>query len=184
MSLEVIKEVILGASGDIGTTTDPAVTDPEADASVIAALKGLLELQGGGESGVMLVSLATALSSEYDTIDVAKMSKGGIVVTHNAITATATGDEIDCRGFNGIIVECAVSAITSGNWVVEVLGCAVSGGIFGRSYDSGGGEIKTPELNVNETVNFAFVDISNYVKIKATRTTDGTLTCKITPYNR
>jgi hypothetical protein len=36
------------------------------------------------------VSLTTVLSSTYDSIDVNKMSKGGVVTAHNAITATAT----------------------------------------------------------------------------------------------
>jgi len=134
-------------------------------------------------SNPMPGTLVTSLSYEYDTIDVAKMSKGGIVVTHNAITATATGDEIDCRGFNAISVECAVSAITSGNWVVEVLGCAVSGGTFGRQWDSNSREAKVEDLDSNENFTFAFKEIANYVKIKATRTTDGTLTCTCTPMN-
>jgi len=147
-------------------------------------LKEILdELVSGGIS-TQNVDIIDRSNRVNGTIDVAKMSKGGITVAHDAITATATGDEIDCRGFSGIIVECAVSEITSGNWIIEILGCAVSGGTFGHSYDSGGGEIKTPALSINETVNFAFVDISNYIRVRATRTTDGTLTCKITPYNR
>ncbi len=128
-------------------------------------------------------TLVTSLSDEYDTIDVSKMSKGGVVVAHSAITATATSSEIDCRGFNSISVECAVSAITSGNWVVEILGDAISGGTFGRVFDSGFGEMKTDALSTNEQVTYTFVGIPNYVKIKATRTTNGTLTCKVTPMN-
>ena len=132
-------------------------------------------------------NLVTGLSSEYDTIDVSKMSKGGITVAHNAITATATSLEIDCRGFNTISVECAVSAITSGNWLVEILGCAVSGGTFGECYspkdDGTFAQQKTPVLNANGTTTYYFRGIPNYVKVKGTRTTDGTLTCTVTPMN-
>jgi hypothetical protein len=132
-------------------------------------------------------TLVTTLSSEYDTIDVSKMSKGGVVVAHNAITATATSVEIDCRGFNAISVECAVSAITSGNWLVEILGCAMSGGTFGNCFaprdDGTFIQQKTPVLNSNGDTTYYFRGIPNYMKIKATRTTDGTLTCIVTPMN-
>ncbi len=132
-------------------------------------------------------SLVTSLSSEYDTIDVAKMSKGGVIVAHDAIVATATSAAIDCRGFNTISVECAVSAITSGNWVIEILGCAIAGGTFGNCYtpkdDGTFVQQKTPVLNANGNTTYYFCGIPNYVKTKATRTTDGTLTCKVTPMN-
>jgi len=61
------------------------------------------------------INLVTTLSSVYDTIDISKMSKGIVTTSHNAITATATSSEIDCRGFNTISVEMACSAFTSGN---------------------------------------------------------------------
>ena len=83
-------------------------------------------------------NLVTVLSSEYDTINVNKMSKGGVTVAHNAIAATTASAEIDCRGFNTISVECAVSTITTGNWLIEILGCAMSGGSFGNCYRSQG----------------------------------------------
>ncbi len=47
MSLKTIKEIIPGASVDIGAVSDSAITDPTASASIVAALKGLLkQLQG------------------------------------------------------------------------------------------------------------------------------------------
>ncbi len=138
-------------------------------------------------SGFMNVNLATALSSDYDSIDVNRMGKGAVTIAHNAITATATSTEIDCRGFNTISVECAVSAITSGNWVAELLGCAVTGGTFGNCYtpkdDGTFAQQKTPTLNANGNTTYYFRGIPNYIKIKATRTTDGTLTCTVTPMN-
>ncbi|MCL6582717.1 MAG: hypothetical protein K6U11_03690 [bacterium] len=176
-----------GASDDIGAKCVDAVCDPNAEASIIALLKGLLkQLQGDG-SGSAPVNLAGCLSHEYDTIDVAKQSKGGVTVAHNAITATATSDEIDCRGYNAISVECEVSNITSGNWVVEILGSAISGGTFGNCYqpkdDGDFAQQKTPTLDANGNKTFYFRGVPNFVKIRATRTTDGTLTCRVTPMN-
>ncbi len=140
--------------------------------------------------GQIPTTLTTALSSEYDTIGVATMPKGSVTVAHNAITATATSDPIDCRGFSGISVECAVSAITSGNWLVEILGDAISGGTYGNCYimsnDGTFIQLKTPVINANGQTTYYFPKdggLPNYVKIKATRTTDGTLTCKVTPMN-
>lgn len=133
------------------------------------------------------VNLATVLSSSSDSIDVDKMSKGSVTTAHSAITATATSAEIDCRGHNAISVECAVSAITAGKWVASILGCAISGGTFGNCYapksDGTFFQQKTLELDVNGNYTFLFVGVPNYIKIQATRTTDGTLTCKVTPLN-
>jgi hypothetical protein len=140
-----------------------------------------------GNATPLPANLVTLLSSEYDTIDINKMSKSGVVVAHNAITATATSSEIDCRGFNTISVECAVSAITSGNWVIEILGSALSGGTSGNCFapkdDGTFVQQKTPLLNTNGTTTYYFRGIPNFVKILATRTTDGTLSCRVTPMN-
>ena len=138
-------------------------------------------------SGNVQVTLATTLSSVTDSIDVAKMSKGGVTTAHSAITATATSSEIDCRGFNAISVEMAASALSAGNWVASILGCAVSGGTFGACYtprDDGTFVAQaTPAISANGNTTYYFKGIPNYVKILATRTTDGTLTVKCTPMN-
>jgi hypothetical protein len=178
-----------GANIDIGTKADAAVIDPTLPASVIAELKGLLkQLQNTGTAGTYApVSLATPISSEYDSINISKMSKGGITVAHNAIVATATSVEIDCRGFNTISVEMACSAFSSGNWNAAIHGCAVSGGTFGACFlpqDAGTHiAMTTGALSTNGNYTFYFKGIPNYVKIVATRTTDGTLTCTVTPMN-
>lgn len=135
-------------------------------------------------------NLVTALSHLLDSIDVAKMSKGAVTAAHSAITATATSNEIDCRGFNSLLVECAVSAITSGNWVVEVQGSMESGGtlgLFTNLADAAPAGIvnlfKSASMNANGNYVLLFKGITDYVKIVATRTTDGTLTCKVQPMN-
>jgi hypothetical protein len=128
------------------------------------------------------------LSKDYDSIDVGKKSKGGVTTAHNAITATATSVEIDTTGYNWVSVECAVSAIASGNWAIELTGCAVAGGTYGTLYKlkDDGTQVAYPSvtLNANGTAILQyFIGGVNYIKVKATRTTDGTLTCKVTPFN-
>jgi len=172
---------------EIKGKSEPASTDPTAEVGIIPLLKGILkQLQNGG-SMYAPASLATSISSEYDSINVSKMSKDGIIVAHNAIVATATSAEIDCRGFNTISVEMACSAFTSGNWVAAIHGCAVSGGTFGACYspkDDGTNVAQAiAAISTNGNTTYYFRGIPNYVKIVATRTTDGTLTCTVTPMN-
>ncbi len=203
-----------------GTTTDAAVTDPTAAASMIAALKGIIkQLQGNGSgavpisiggvapgldntnelkaslygknaaagdtpvlvdaSGNVQVSLATALSSATDSIDVAKMSKGSVTTAHSAITETATSNEIDCRGFKGAHIEFAITG--TGNWDLEVTGCAVSGGTFTSQYVG-----KTRLLRQGMTANAGYILPigANYIKIVATENSGtATVTVKVTPVN-
>lgn len=171
----------------LGTLVDTAEIDPTEEKSLLAYLKGILtQLQNGG-SLYAPVSLATAIDAAYDTINVSKMSKGGIIVAHNAIVATATSAEIDCRGFNTISVEMACSAFTSGNWVAAIHGCAITGGTFGACYspqDAGTNVAQAiAAISANGNTTYYFRGVPNYVKIVATRTTDGTLTCTVTPMN-
>ena len=211
-----INALLKGLLTDLGPVTASAVSDPTASAGVIAALKGVLtqigiltstsvidptasgnlnaltkgllkQLQGTG-TGYAPVSLATSLSSEYDSIDMAKMSKGGIQTAGLvAVIVTTTSTEIDCRRFNAISVEMACSAFSSGNWVASILGCAISGGTFGQCYwpkDDGTFVAQaTPTISTNGNTTYIFRGIPNYVKIAAVRTTDGTLTCTVTPMN-
>lgn len=142
------------------------------------------------EDGSVKVSMTTALSKDFDSMDVAKMSKGAVSVAHAAITATATSAEIDCRGFNALMVECAVSAITSGNWVVEVQGCTITGGTVGLYTNVADATpagitnlFKSASMNANGNYILIFKGILDFNKVVATRTTDGTLTCKVQPCN-
>ncbi len=180
-------EVELSENLVLGTLEDLAETDPTEEKSQLAFLKGILkQLQNGG-SLYAPVSLATAIDALYDTINVSKMSKGGITVAHNAITATATSAEIDCRGFNTISVEMACSAFSSGNWAAAIHGCAITGGTFGACYspkDDGTFVAQAiAAISTNGNTTYYFRGVPNYVKIVATRTTDGTLTCTVTPMN-
>lgn len=135
-----------------------------------------------------------ALTAVSDSVDVAKMSKGQVTTVHSAITATATSAEVDCTGFNGLLVHCVLSSITSGNWTVEVLNSPSAGGAFASMYDltqnNSGAPVKmiSPSsgvgfMNGNFNYCFSFRGVLDFVKIVATRTTDGTLTCKVQPVN-
>lgn len=181
IDIDLTENLVLGA------LADTAEIDPTHEESLLAFLKGILkQLQNGG-SLYAPVSLATSIDAAYDTINVSKMSKGGIVVAHAAIVATATSAEIDCRGFNTISVEMGCSAFSSGNWVGAVHGCAVSGGTFGACYspkDDGTNVAQAiAAISTNGNTTYYFKGVPNYVKIVATRTTDGTLTCTVTPMN-
>lgn len=120
-------------------------------------------------------------------MDVLTMQKGSVTTAHNAITATATSAEIDCRGYNAVSVEMACSAFSTGNWVAAILGCAVSSGTFGPCFspkDDGTFVAQaTPAISADGNTTYYFKGIPNYIEIEATRTTDGTLTCKVTPMN-
>jgi hypothetical protein len=181
----------VSSKGDIGAKSATAVTDPTADADVIAALKGVIkQLQGNG-TGSAPVTLSTALSSAIDSVDTAKMSKGAVTIAHSAITATATSNEIDCRGFNGVSVEAAISGLGEGaKWKLEVLGCVVSGGTFGPTIiidPSASLTLEVADLGsdyASEPHRFIFKGVDNYVKIRATLSVAaGTITVKCTPIN-
>lgn len=119
-------------------------------------------------------------------VKLASKWKGSVTAAHSTITATTTSGEIDCRGFNSILVECAVSAITTGNWVVDVQGTLETGGTVGDCYDlnvATATKLTTGSINANGNSVYLFRGIPDFVKIKATRTTDGTLTCKVQPLN-
>lgn len=111
------------------------------------------------------------------------IAKGDVTTAIDAKAATTTSNEIDCRGFNSIIVESIVSG--TGNWALDVMGCAVTGGTFGDCYsqqDAGTFTKMTVTQNADGTRNCIFKGIPNYVKIEATRTA-GTITVKVTPIN-
>ncbi len=131
-----------------------------------------------------LVTLGTALSQDLDSIDVGKMSKGGIITAHNAITATATSNEIDCRGYNAVLIEVAIS-VAAKNWTFKVQGCMVSGGTFVDCYEQANTGVMTlMSYQCNASRMFLFRGIPDYIKLVATEDEDGaTVTVKAQPLN-
>lgn len=130
------------------------------------------------------VSLTTALDKDIDSVDVGRMSKGGVTVAHNAITETATSAEIDCVGYNAIMLEVSIS-VAAKNWTFKVQGCMVSGGTFIDCYElANTGTMTLMSYQTNASKIFVFKGIPDYVKIVATEDEDNaTVTVKVQPLN-
>ncbi len=133
-------------------------------------------------NGAMWVQLAGVLSHLIDSIDVAKMSKGAVTTVHSDITATATSAEVDCRGFNSLIVHW-VSSATDKTWTISVTGATASGLTFVPLLDKTTG-LAASEITTDISGFFVISNIPDYIKIVATEVDDGaTVTCKVQPFN-
>lgn len=122
------------------------------------------------------------LAVDIDSIDVDKMSKGAITTAHSAITDTATSAEIDCRGFNSLLVH-FVSDANDKTWTISVLGAMGSGLTFVPLLDKATG-LAASEITTDISGFFVISNIPDYIKIVATKTDDGaTVTCKVQPFN-
>jgi hypothetical protein len=135
-------------------------------------------------NGAMWVSLATGLSAASDSIDEAKRSKGSVTTAHSAITATTTSTEIDCRGFNAVLVEVAISVQVK-LWTTKIQGCLSSGGTFIDWYEMANtGTMTLMSYQTNASKGFVFKGIPDYIKIVATEDEDtATYTCRVQPLN-
>ncbi len=129
------------------------------------------------------VTMTTALDSDYDSMNVDKMGKGAITTAHSAITGTATSAEIDCRGYNAVLVSADISAAF--NWTFKVQGCIVSGGTFVDLYEQANtGAMVAMSYQCNSSRIFVFKGIPDYIKVVATEDADGaTVTVKVQPLN-
>ena len=122
------------------------------------------------------------LDSSIDSMDVDKMTKGPITTAHSAITATATSAEIDCRGYNSLLVH-FVSDASDKTWTISVLGAMGSGLTFVPLLDKATG-LAASEITTDISGYFTISNIPDYVKIVATKVGDGaTVTCKVQPFN-
>jgi len=122
------------------------------------------------------------LDSSLDSIDVDKMTKGAITTAHSAITDTATSAEIDCRGFNSLLVHFVSDAINK-TWTISVLGAMGSGLTFVPLLDKATG-LAASEITTDISGFFVISNIPDYIKIVATKIDDGaTVTCKVQPFN-
>jgi hypothetical protein len=128
------------------------------------------------------------LSKDIDSIDVGRMSNAGTITALNGITATATSSEIDLGGYKHIQLTLVGSAFTSGNFVVAFKGDSITGGDFGDIYqqkiDNTYDKVADITIYANGTVTYIIQNIGcKYLKLIATRTTDGTLSAYVTPFN-
>jgi hypothetical protein len=113
-----------------------------------------------------------------------KLSKGDVTTTHSAITATTTSAEVDCRGYNAILISAAISAAVQ-NWTFKVQGCMASGGTFVDCYElANTGTMTLMSYQTNVSKIFVFKGIPDYIKIVATEDVDGaTVTVQVQPLN-
>lgn len=104
-------------------------------------------------------------------------AKGSVTTAHDGITETATSSEIDCGGYNALLVETVVTVAVK-NWTVKVTGSLSTGGTFADCYD--GSTLMSYQTN-SSRINL-WKGIPRYVKIVATEGEDtGTCTVRVQP---
>jgi len=118
-----------------------------------------------------------------DSINVSRMSKGGITVAHSAITASvvlASCVEIDMRPYNGCRVEFLLTAGT-GTWTISLYGSSQSGGTFVPEYDANNALMEISGLTSSRGFIWPIIG-ANFIKIVPTEVVDGaTVTINVTP---
>lgn len=147
-------------------------------------------------NGWLRVTLATALSSTTDSIDVAKMSAGGLqTALPNTTAATTASAELDCRGFNSVIIEIETNTVSSSDkvWTTTITGSCMPGGTFGQIFQNVAGTqtaLVLPTMAFGEgNLKKCFViqgGIPNFIKLTSTLAgTNGTskIGVNIVPFN-
>jgi hypothetical protein len=110
-----------------------------------------------------------------------KLYKGNVITVHSAITATATSDPVDCRGYNALLVFFDTSA--ANNWTIKVQGAPTRSGTYADCYEQANtGTMTLMSYQLNADRVFLFKGIPDWVKIVATEDVDGsTVTVKVQP---
>jgi hypothetical protein len=154
-----MPDTVLTYTDDVGTKHARMIEGPVVDGHTT-------EMPCQNISGLEVV-----LSHLPDSIDVAKMSKGAITTVHNAITATATSTEVDCRGFNSLLVHW-VSSRTDKTWVLSILGATGSDLTFVPQIDKTTG-LAVSAITTDISGFFVINNIPDFIKVVATETDDG-----------
>lgn len=174
-------EDAIHSSGDKGVMTLGVRKDIAASLAGTDGDYAPYELDDMGRVHVNM-HMGEVLSALLDSIDVAKMSKGAVTTAHSAIAATATSSEIDCRGFNSLIIHW-VSDQTDKTWTISVEGAMGSGLTFVPLLDKATG-LAASEITTDISGWFVISNVPDYIKIVATEVDDGaTVTCKVQPFN-
>jgi hypothetical protein len=171
------------ASGDLASMSEDIGT-MQTDLATVTADIALMKADLADVETLLRTTGITLLplDSSLDSIDVDKMTKGAITTAHSAITDTATSAEIDCRGFNSLLVHFVSDAIDK-TWTISVLGAMGSGLTFVPLLDKATG-LAASEITTDISGFFVISNIPDYIKIVATKTDDGaTVTCKVQPFN-
>ncbi len=143
---------------------------------------GVSEEVQTGSGGAADVNLLTALNKDTDSIDVAKMSKGAGITTHNAVVAGSTV-QADCRGFNSVIVLHTMTGQTTGGWVKVCNKTGDTGTQLPTNWSAEtnfGLGVKT----ANSATDYSIIlrGVTDYIDVVLARA-DGTHTVKIIPIN-
>ncbi len=110
-----------------------------------------------------------------------EMMRGPVTVAHNAITATATSAAIDCKGFNGVLIDFAISG--AANWTISITGCDTSTGTFKAVYElANTGTMTAMSYQLNANRIFVFKGVPDFIKVVATEDAGAeTVTVKAQP---
>jgi hypothetical protein len=123
------------------------------------------------------IKFGEALPAGTANIGLVGSPKGSVTTAHDAIEATATSAEIDCTGYNAVMV--IAEAVTE-TWKIDVQGAAGTGGTFVDLYDNYDNQLTTGNLTAAR--GRLFVAIPNFIKIVATEVVDGgACTVKVIP---
>jgi len=146
----------------------------------IATETTLADVKTAVESLAALISaadiIAGAVSTSRMQVDLVG-TKGSVTTAHDGITETATSTEIDCGGYNALLVETVVT-VAAKNWTVKVTGSLSTGGTFGDCYE--GATLMSYQTNSSKIA--IWKGIPRYVKIVATEDEDtGTCTVRVQP---
>ena len=183
--MELVK---ISDSGDIGTKQDTGNASLASISADIATAKADIALVKADVEDIEILLETNGitllpLSASLDSIDVSKKSKGAVTTAHSAITDTATSVEIDCRGFNSVLIYATVSAAK--NWIFKVQGCMTSGGTFVDWYEQANtGTMTLMSYQTNASRGWVWHGIPDYIKIVATKDEDtAAVTVKVQPFN-
>lgn len=113
-------------------------------------------------------------------VEIDQIMKGNISTVHSVIEATATSAEVDCKGFNAVLVSVLISG--TGTWKIDIQGRFNLAGTSMDLYDNNDTQLTTGNLAASRMK--LFIAIPDLIKIVATEVS-GTATCtvRIQPIN-
>lgn len=113
-------------------------------------------------------------------MEIDQIMKGNVATVHNGISATATSGQIDCRGFDAVLVSILISG--EGTWKIDLQGRLNSADTFIDVYDNNDAQLTTGNLTASKMK--LFIAIPDTIRIVATLVS-GTATCtvKVQPVN-
>lgn len=110
-------------------------------------------------------------------VNIKKSTKGSVTTAINNVAITTTSAEIDCSGFNALLIEITP---VGGTWTITAQGCLTTGGTFMDLYD-GATQFTSGAISTNRLIYFK--GLSDFIKIVATKGTGTSCTIKVQPIN-